>query len=96
MTFPTGPLVLSLYHPFAAPVMRRFLARLQASLAASPREAWILYTNPELHPLLSAQPWLETTWIEIFTLSEEDRAADRFGSEWEKVIVYRNVQAHAR
>ena len=91
MRFPDGPLVISLYHPFAAPVMRRFLARLQASLAESPREAWILYTNPELHPLLNAQPWLRTAWTGIFTLSSEDREADRFGSEWEKVIAYRAV-----
>ncbi len=91
MTFPAGPLVLSLYHPFAAPVMRRFLAGLHASLTENPREAWILYTNPELHPLLSAQPWLQTAWTGIFTLSEEDRAADRFGSEWEKIIAYRTV-----
>ena len=92
---PAGPLVVWIYHPFAAPVMRRFLAHLQASLRAEPREAWLLYINPELNPMLRALPWLRFTWEECLPMSPEDRAADRFGSEWEKVTAYRAMAGEA-
>ncbi len=86
---PDGPLVLSVYHPFAAPVMRAFLAQLDASLRERPREVFLLYFNPELRSMLAAVPRLSVVWDECLPMSEEDRAADRFGSEWERVIAYR-------
>ena len=90
---PDGPLILSIYHPFAAPVMRAFLARVGASLQSHPRRIWILYFNPELHPMLKASPWLEVAWDECLPMSAEDRAADRFGSEWERVVAYCSLEA---
>ena len=90
---PRGPLVILLYHPFAAPVMRRFLDRVQRSLRDEPREIWIIYANPELHPLLRSMNWLAPAWDECLPMSGEDRAADRFGSEWERIVAYRTVPA---
>ena len=87
---PSGPLVISLYHPFAAPVMRRFLAQVADSFAREPRELWILYANPEMKPMLDAQPGLRLVWDECFSMSQEDQAADRFGSTWERVVAYRS------
>ena len=90
---PAGPLAVLLYHPFAAPVMRRFLEGMRLSLEWEPREIWLLYTNPELHGMLREMPWLEVMWDECLGMSEADRAADRFGSEWERIVAYRTVGA---
>ena len=86
---PTGPTVLFLYHPFAAPLMERFLDHLRSSLAAAPRTLYLLYTNPELAPMLDRTPMLEKLWDMHFTLDDADIAADRFDSRWERVIAYR-------
>ncbi len=91
LALPHGPLVMTLYHPFAAPVMRRFLARVEQALRAESREIWLLYANPELDPMVSGTPWLKREWEECFGMSEADRAADRFGSTWEKIVAYRTV-----
>ncbi len=85
---PAGPLVVYLYHPFAAPVMRRFLEQMRASLEAEPREMVLLYTNPELDGLLRETAWLGRMWDECFGMTEEDIAADRFGSRWERMVAY--------
>ena len=86
---PGGPLLLFLYHPFAAPVMERFLEHLARSLAIHPRPIYLLYTNPELAAMLDKVPFLERLWDMHFTLHDEDVAADRFGSRWERIIAYR-------
>jgi hypothetical protein len=86
---PAGPLVLYLYHPFAAPVMSSFLDRVEESLRREPRELWLLYTNPELDPLLRERRFLERRWDQSFAMSEEDAGADAFGSQWERFVAYR-------
>ncbi len=88
-SLPEGPLVLSLYHPFAAPVMRRFLAQLERKRARDGDEMWILYTNPELDPMLSGVPWLERQWDACLPLPIEEQEANHFGVEWERVVAYR-------
>lgn len=45
-TFPPEPLVLYLYNPFPTAVLERVVARLEASLRESPREAAVVYVNP--------------------------------------------------
>lgn len=89
VALPEGPLVLSLYHPFAAPVMRRFLALLEAKRARDGDEIWIVYTNPELDPMLTATPWLERLWDACLPLPSEEQEANHFGVEWERVVAYR-------
>lgn len=86
---PPGDLVLYLYHPFAAPVMRNFLAHLQASLKGEPREVYLLYMNPELDQLLQQSSCLTKLWDESFAMEPEDAVADRFGSHGERGIAYR-------
>lgn len=86
---PSGPLVLYLYHPFAAPVMREFLAHLGACLDREPREVYLIYTNPELDGLLRKTPFLRRVWEECFPMDEEDVSGDRFGSRTERVVAYR-------
>ena len=86
---PPGPLVLYLYHPFAAPVMTRFLEHVRRALAAGRRPIYLLYTNPELGSMLDQTPWLEKLWDRHFAMSNEDVAADRFGSHYERIVVYK-------
>lgn len=58
---PSGPLVLFLAHPFAAPVMRRFVKALTADLSSRPREAIIIYFNAKLASLFDEVAMLERT-----------------------------------
>lgn len=88
---PAGPLLLYLYHPFAAPVMDVLLKRVQAALQAERREIYLMYLNPELDGRLASMPYLERVWRECFALSEEDAQGDRFGSRQEYVSAYRFV-----
>lgn len=85
---PGGPLLLFLYHPFAAPVMRRFVAHLQAAAVTEQREIVVLYANPELASMLEATPGFEALWRYTFALSTEDSAADRFGSQTETFAAF--------
>jgi Histone methylation protein DOT1 len=45
-TFGPEPLVLFLFNPFGKNSVRRILASLEASLSATPREAFVVYVNP--------------------------------------------------
>ena len=86
---PSGPLVFFLYHPFAAPVMKRFLAHVFQALHAESREAYLLYANPELAGLLKETPGVQTLWQETFALTQEEGDADRFGSHGEIFCAFR-------
>ena len=86
---PAGPLVLFLYHPFAAPVMKRFLAHLGTAAKAEARDILLLYANPELASQVLATPGVVQLWRESFALSAEDSAADRFDSTYETFAAYR-------
>lgn len=86
---PHGPLLIFLYHPFAAPLMRRFLAHVRQAAAMEDRAMYLLYANPELHGLLVQTPGVEWQWRETFSLTEEEGAADRFGSHGEIFSLYR-------
>ncbi len=88
---PPGPLLLYLYHPFAAPVMARFLEHVGRSLQAFPRPLYILYTNPELARMLEETGFLDKLWDRHFAMSNDDAAADRFGSHYERIVAYKAV-----
>lgn len=86
---PGGPLLVFLYHPFAAPVMKRFLDHMVNALRAEPREIVLLYANPELASLVDALPGVERLWQQTFELTEEEGQADRFGSHGEIFAAFR-------
>lgn len=86
---PGGPLVLYLYHPFAAPVMEVLLRRVREAIAREEREVYLVYVNPELDGQMGRMPFLERLWYESFPLAEEEIRADRFGSREERVSAYR-------
>jgi SAM-dependent methyltransferase len=88
--YPSGPLVLYLYNPFLAPVLKRCLRNLMRSLAKEPRELYLVYVNPAFERIVQKHaPMLEKQWGQTFTLSDEDASADRFGSIQEEVVIYR-------
>ncbi len=85
---PAGPLLLFLYHPFAGPVMKRFLAHVTSAVEAEPREVVLLYGNPELTPEIIATPGFREVWRDVFMFSREDADADRFGSTYEQFAIF--------
>jgi hypothetical protein len=87
--FPPGPLALFFYHPFCRPVLERVLANLGRSLAQDPREAWVVYINPEVRAVLDRAPFLERVSESTLTMDAEDRLADRVGSSTETAAIYR-------
>ena len=87
--FPAGPFVLFLYQPFLAPVMKRCVKNLARSLAAEPREVYVVYVNPVLEREMKRVRGLERVWDRTFAYSDEDRSADRVGAKGDRVVVYR-------
>ncbi|HLI76346.1 MAG TPA: class I SAM-dependent methyltransferase [Acidobacteriaceae bacterium] len=86
---PNGPLLLFLYHPFATPVMKRFLAHLREAAEQEERDVYMLYANPELEAMVAGTPGFELMWKQLFSLTTEEGAADRFGSYGEMFAAFR-------
>jgi SAM-dependent methyltransferase len=86
--FPSGPLVVYLYHPFCRPVLDRVLRNLGRSLAEEPRGAAVIYINHELRDALDRAPFLQRVWCATVEMDASDRLADRIGSSREDCAVY--------
>ncbi len=54
-----GPLVLYLFDPFGREIMQEVVAKLETSLKANPREAYVVYVYPQYDDLLQNSPMLE-------------------------------------
>ncbi len=89
--FPPGPCLIYLFNPFAAPVVRRLLPRLESQFAARPGELDVLYFNPESGGLFEAHPGFQLLWSGTMPLSEEDKAADSVASADDRCSVFRWV-----
>jgi SAM-dependent methyltransferase len=83
---PEGPCLLYLYNPFAAPVLRRFLERVEATAGERGRVLDVLYQNPEAKELFAGYGRL---WSEVIARSAEDQAVDSVSSEEELCNAYR-------
>jgi len=57
-TFGPEPLVLFLFNPFGRDTIRSILAGLEASLNATPREAYVIYANPRFEALMRGAHFL--------------------------------------
>lgn len=86
--FPSGPLVVYLYHPFCRPVLEKVLRNLGRSLAEEPRGAAVIYINHELRDALDRAPYLQQVWSATVGMDASDRLADRVGSSAEDCAVY--------
>ena len=69
---PEGPLLAFLFHPFEAPVLRRFLARLEQRGGLCD----LLYVNAEHASVLDARARWTRVWHGMVPMSEEDHRAD--------------------
>ncbi len=57
--WPDGPLVVYMYNPFSAELLRTIMSRLRQSLERSPRPISLIYFNPVQRDVLDAMPWLK-------------------------------------
>jgi SAM-dependent methyltransferase len=88
-TYPAGPLVLYFNQPFLAPVVKRCLKNLSRSLAAEPREIYVVYVNPIFERLMERVPGLVRQWDRTFAHSAEDLRADMVGAKGDRVVAFR-------
>ncbi len=71
--FPHEPIVLYLFNPLPEPALASVLDRFAASLAAHPRDAYVLYANPILEHLLSTSPrWSRVCGTEQYAIYRWD------------------------
>lgn len=86
---PETSLILYLYHPFLAPLLRQLLRNLERQFRSSPREIFLLYANPTYPRVVARFPFLKQVWDFTFPLSPEDAAADRHSTTEEHYTLYR-------
>ena len=86
--FPSGPVLLYLYHPFCRPVLDQVLKNLAESLQREPREVAVVYINDELRDALDRAPFLDRVWTATVAMDAMDCLADRVGSSAEDCTVY--------
>ena len=73
---PLHPAVAFLFHPFEAPLLRRFLRHVERSLAAHPHPFDLLYANAEHDSLLDRHPAFRRLWTGRLAMSTGDHLAD--------------------
>ncbi len=77
---PAGPLLLFLFHPFAAPALRRLLRRIAHEAAvpnqARPGQIDLLYVNAEHRAAIARDPHFQELWQGRVPMSTEDHIAD--------------------
>jgi hypothetical protein len=79
--FPTTPLLLFLFHPFEAPVLRQLLRRIETRFAArlkrGPEPALdLIYVNAECANVLDRNPAFTQLFLDNVKMTPEDHAAD--------------------
>lgn len=89
--FPTTPCLVYLYNPFAEPILRQLIARLEQSFAANPRPLDVLYCNPVSARLFETHPSYRQLWSGAVPVSAEDAAAESFASSNEPCFLFRRI-----
>jgi SAM-dependent methyltransferase len=89
VTYSDAPLVVYLYHPFLAPMLRRVLANLERQRRESPHSTYLLYANCRYEKTMARFQFLRIVWDYSIPLSAEDAAADRHGITEERFTLYR-------
>jgi SAM-dependent methyltransferase len=89
VAFPDGPLLVFLYDPFLAPILRRVLANLERQFRRSPRPTYLLYAkNPRFTQIMNSFPFLKEISDSAYPLTREDTALDPFGRTEERFTLY--------
>ena len=73
---PLTPTVAFLFHPFEAPMLRRFLALVEEHLHHHPAAFDLLYVNAELSAVLDRHPAFTRLFNGMIPMSPEDHLAD--------------------
>ena len=73
---PDSPTLAMLFHPFEAPLVRRFLARLQQHFDQRRGQVDLLYINAEHASILDRNPAFERLFNGMVPMSPEDHLAD--------------------
>jgi hypothetical protein len=73
---PDTPTLAMLFHPFEAPVLKRFIARIEQHFAARPGQFDLLYINAEHSTLLERNPAFTRVFNGMIPMSSEDHLAD--------------------
>jgi SAM-dependent methyltransferase len=89
--FPDGACLLYLFNPFAAPVMKRLIERIEEDFRGRPGLLDLIYFNPEAGELLDAHAGFELLWTGTVAMSQEDAAVDLVASPGDICSVYRWV-----
>jgi SAM-dependent methyltransferase len=84
---PEGPLLVFLYNPFRAVVMRKFLQKLCARQDGRP--TYLLYMVPECANVVEEFPQLALVWSEVFMMTEQERIGDPVSSPNDRCNLYR-------
>jgi SAM-dependent methyltransferase len=89
VTLPDGPLLLFLYNPFFAAVLRRFLRNLERQLRRSPRPTYLLYArNPRFTKVLDSFPFLRELSDTGYALSGGTDTGGPFRRSEERFTLY--------
>jgi hypothetical protein len=95
-TFPAGACLLYLFHPFAAPVTKRLIERIETDFAERPGMLDLIYFNPEAGELFEAHKGFELLWTGTVEMSKEDTAVDLVASPEDLCSVYRWIGVSRR
>ena len=89
VTYPHTPLVVLLFHPVLAPVLRRAVANLERQFRRTPRETYVVCANnPRFLKTLERFPFLREIANMPHELSPEDAAVDQSRPSHERFRVY--------
>jgi hypothetical protein len=80
LSLPEGRLLIFMYNPFIAPMMRRLLARVEAAAGDRRGEIDLLYVVPQQEDVFAEFPGFELLWSERIGMSEVDAATDHVSS----------------
>ena len=89
--FPATPCLVYLYNPFAEPILKQLIERLEQSFRANPRPLDVLYCNPVSARLLENHPSYRQLWCGPIPVSAEDAAAESFASSDEPCFLFRRI-----
>jgi hypothetical protein len=76
LQLPAEATLAFLFHPFEAPILRRFLRHIETSLTTTPRPFDLIYANAEHNSLLDEHPAFERVWMGRVPMSTADHLAD--------------------
>jgi hypothetical protein len=104
-SLPDTPMLLFLFHPFEAPVLKALLRRIETHFAHRPGELDLLYVNAECVDVLDRNPGFTCLWSGAVPMSPEDHVADlaaiaeqeEYGSTGDEVCaIYRYMGRSSR